>query len=173
MSLLTCLLGFWIEQKKPNKIFTFGHIRCEILIVFVITIVALLASSLTFKECLVRLSFQPEISTSFMTTGVIFTLISHLVVKVCNDKGKAFAHVFSFSSSNFIQDQMARLSRWWVSWIIDPWLIESTLLTFISYFSQDLSKCPWFEYNPPAKTEPFRDLLEFCSHVDIYRRNIH
>ena len=46
-----------------------------------------------------------------MTPGVLLTLSSHLIVKAMNDKGKAFAHVFSFSSSNFIQDQLARLSR--------------------------------------------------------------
>ena len=63
LTLITSLLGFWVEQKKPNKIFTFGHIRCEILFVFVITITALLGSLLTLKECLLRLSYQPAVQT--------------------------------------------------------------------------------------------------------------
>ena len=63
LTLITCLLGFWVEQKKPNKIFTFGHIRCEILFVFVVTITALLSSLLTLKECLVRVSHQPVVET--------------------------------------------------------------------------------------------------------------
>ena len=46
-----------------------------------------------------------------MTAGVMMTLTSHLIVKAANDKGKVFAHVFSFSSSNFIQEMLARLSR--------------------------------------------------------------
>lgn len=63
LALITSLLGFWVEQKKANKIFTFGHIRCEILFVFVITIAALLSSLLTLKECLLRLSYQPVVHT--------------------------------------------------------------------------------------------------------------
>jgi len=112
LSLLTVLLGFWVELKKPNKIFTFGHVRCEILFVFVITIVAFLSALLTCKECFVRLSNQPVISSSYMTPGVLVTIFSHLMNRFWNDHGKAFNHVFSFSSSNFAQEQLSRLSRW-------------------------------------------------------------
>ena len=64
LTLASCLVTFWVEQKKPNKIFTFGHIRCEILFVFVVTILGIFSSLFTLKECFIRLVYeQPSIES--------------------------------------------------------------------------------------------------------------
>lgn len=64
LTLVSCLVTFWVEQKKPNKIFTFGHIRCEILFVFVVTILGIFSSLFTLKEGFVRFFInQPPVDS--------------------------------------------------------------------------------------------------------------
>lgn len=49
---------------------------------------------------------------SYFILAIIATAASNLVIKfTASEKNKALAPVFTFSSSNFIQDQLARISR--------------------------------------------------------------
>lgn len=114
----------------------FSHGRCEILAVFIVAIVTQISSLVIMKESFLRLSHPPWVSTwvwfhriikfridlrtnaSFIFRGRLFLgallcLICHLITTYVNDKGRAFNHVLSSSSSNILQEQLTKFSQRW------------------------------------------------------------
>ncbi|XP_013789857.1 zinc transporter 6-like isoform X2 [Limulus polyphemus] len=110
LSLATCLLSLWVEQQKPNVVFTFGYERFEVLSVFASTILAQLSSLFIVKESLERFLQQPEIHLERFLPALALAFFCHLVV-CYGMNNRAFNHVTAASGSSWLQEHVAEMSQ--------------------------------------------------------------
>lgn len=111
LSLMTCILSIWVEQKGPTPLFSFGYERFEVLAVFASTVLAQLGSLFIAKESIERLVIeQPEIRTARLVIGTGVAFVSHVVIVYgCNNT--ALDHVIAASSSSWLQEHVSDISQ--------------------------------------------------------------
>ncbi|XP_002737170.2 zinc transporter 6-A-like [Saccoglossus kowalevskii] len=110
MSLITCLITIWVNRQKPSPIFSFGYERFEVLAVFSSTTLAQFGSFFIFKESTERLLQQPDVHTGRLLLGGAVGFLFHMIVTYAVNN-KAFDHVISAASSNWLQEHFADISR--------------------------------------------------------------
>ncbi|KAL5008541.1 hypothetical protein ScPMuIL_014122 [Solemya velum] len=110
MSLLTCLISFWVKLQKPTPAFSFGYERFEVLAVFASTMLAQLGSLFIIKESIERLLEQPEIHTDRLLVGTLYAFMFHMFITY-SVNNRAINHVIDASSSSWLQEHMTDMSE--------------------------------------------------------------
>ncbi|XDV51028.1 hypothetical protein PO909_019984 [Leuciscus waleckii] len=110
LSLITCLLSFWVTVKKPSQLYSFGFERCEVLAVFSSTVLVQLGSLFILKESVERFVEQPEVHTGRLLVGTFVALFFNLLT-LLSVKNKPFVFVSEAASTSWLQEHVADLSR--------------------------------------------------------------
>ncbi|XP_078593669.1 zinc transporter 6-A-like [Branchiostoma floridae x Branchiostoma japonicum] len=110
LCLVTCLISIWVSIQKPTPAFSFGYERFEVLAVFTSTTLAQLGQLFVVKESIERLLHHHDVHTGRLLVGTAFGFAVHFVSTyfVTN---KAFQHVSEASSSSWLQEHVADISR--------------------------------------------------------------
>ncbi|XP_019643881.1 PREDICTED: zinc transporter 6-like isoform X2 [Branchiostoma belcheri] len=110
LCLVTCLVSIWVSIQKPTPAFSFGYERFEVLAVFTSTTLAQLAQLFVVKESIERLLHHHDVHTGRLLVGTAFGFAVHFV-STYFVSNKAFQHVSEASSSSWLQEHVADMSR--------------------------------------------------------------
>uniref|UniRef100_A0A8C0XI65 Cation efflux protein transmembrane domain-containing protein n=1 Tax=Castor canadensis TaxID=51338 RepID=A0A8C0XI65_CASCN len=110
LSLITCLISYWVMMRKPSPVYSFGFERLEVLAVFASTVLAQLGALFILKESVERFLEQPEIHTGRLLVGT-FVALSFNLFTMLSIRNKPFAYVSEAASTSWLQEHVADLSR--------------------------------------------------------------
>ncbi|EFB24789.1 hypothetical protein PANDA_019256, partial [Ailuropoda melanoleuca] len=110
LSLMTCLISYWVMMRKPSPVYSFGFERLEVLAVFASTVLAQLGALFILKESAERFLEQPEIHTGRLLVGT-FVALSFNLFTMLSIRNKPFAYVSEAASTSWLQEHVADLSR--------------------------------------------------------------
>uniref|UniRef100_A0A2K6MAM6 Zinc transporter 6 n=1 Tax=Rhinopithecus bieti TaxID=61621 RepID=A0A2K6MAM6_RHIBE len=110
LSLMTCLISYWVTMRKPSPVYSFGFERLEVLAVFASTVLAQLGALFILKESAERFLEQPEIHTGRLLVGT-FVALSFNLFTMLSIRNKPFAYVSEAASTSWLQEHVADLSR--------------------------------------------------------------
>ncbi|XP_054710261.1 zinc transporter 6-like isoform X3 [Uloborus diversus] len=110
LCLCICALSIWVEQKKPNKQFTFGFERVEVLAVFVSTTFSCTSSIFIIKKSITRWIQQTQIHTGRLFPGILLAFFCHMLITHCM-KNKGLNLVVCASDASWLQNRMSSFTQ--------------------------------------------------------------